>query len=224
MLKTRILTVLFLLPIVCLAIFFLPTPYFALALAVLIAIGAWEWSSMIGFDRVLFRWIYVVVVVLGLFLATKLPLVVPLLTGFIFWIWITAGILSYQHNGLACGFYQPVVRSLVGFVILVACWVAMLTLIGDANFGPAWLMFVLMLVWAADIGAYFSGRSFGKRALVSRVSPKKNMGRFCWWYGGVSFCRNYWRHIFSPFSVSIRDPVSHICFYSIIFSDWRFRC
>ena len=37
----------------------------------------------------------------------------------------------------------------------------------------SWLCFVLVCTWAADTGAYFAGRFFGKRKLCERISPKK---------------------------------------------------
>ena len=39
--------------------------------------------------------------------------------------------------------------------------------------GLTWIFFVLVSTWAADTGAYFSGRFLGKRKLLERISPKK---------------------------------------------------
>jgi phosphatidate cytidylyltransferase len=49
--------------------------------------------------------------------------------------------------------------------------------------GLEWLLYVLVATWVTDSGAYFSGRLFGKRKLIERISPKKTWAGV---YGGVA--------------------------------------
>jgi phosphatidate cytidylyltransferase len=60
-----------------------------------------------------------------------------------------------------------------GFIYAVAALVASILLRQDPVNGFAALMFVLLVVWATDIGGYFAGRSIGGPKLWPRVSPKK---------------------------------------------------
>lgn len=183
MLKTRLITALVLLPLVLLAILYLPPFYFACVLAIFFMIAAWEWSGMVGFTLRGLRIFYVLCVLIGLYVSEFLPVMIVLLAGFLMWLWISAGIVSYQCGGKGFGLQYPPVRSFIGFVVLIASWVALMTLKTYPGLGSQWLLLVLFIIWGADVGAYFAGRHFGKLSLASRVSPKKTWAGF---FGGVA--------------------------------------
>jgi phosphatidate cytidylyltransferase len=65
---------------------------------------------------------------------------------------------------------NPGSAALAGVLVLLPAWLALVRL---HQMNPQLLLFVLLLVVAADVGAYFAGRSFGKHKLAPRVSPGK---------------------------------------------------
>ena len=56
---------------------------------------------------------------------------------------------------------------------LVPSWVALVHIDAHWGNGAQWTLFILALAFAADIGAFFAGRQFGRAHLAPRVSPNK---------------------------------------------------
>ena len=182
MLAMRVLTAAILLPLLIAAIFWLPLLYFAIILGVLILVGAWEWSALVGMTQVSQRILYVVLMAVCLIISAFINIVWTLSVAALCWVWLLVGIIYYQRNGLGAGFQFSVARFLAGFPVLIATWVSIVALKSHPGFGAPWLLLVLCIIFAADTGAYFVGRFFGKRFLCSRVSPKKTWEGF---FGGL---------------------------------------
>lgn len=70
-----------------------------------------------------------------------------------------------------------------GFVYALVPAVALLWLRERDQQGIDLLLWVFIVTWATDIGAYFIGRAFGKTKLAPSISPNKTMAGL---YGGVA--------------------------------------
>ncbi len=170
MLITRVLTALVLMPLMLAAIFLLPQSLFALAMAFMVLLGAWELANLASFDRG--RWLYLLFVALVMLLLHWLTwLILPLMALAALWWLLAFGLIKQYPHGQAW-WHARWIRALMGLLVLVPMWQALVQL-RSHEIGP-WLVLLLMLfVWSADIGAYFAGRRWGKLKLAPRVSPGK---------------------------------------------------
>ena len=176
MLKLRIITALVLLPIVLGALFLLERQAFALVAGAFFLAAGWEWSAMVGGLNKLQRLLWLLVLA-ALMVAAEWFRPVWLLT----WlplVWVAALLLVLGYPASARFWRRPWQLVLIGFVLLVPSWAALVQVQADGALGldGAWaLLFILLWVWAADTGAYFAGRAFGKHKLAPRVSPGKTI-------------------------------------------------
>ena len=86
-------------------------------------------------------------------------------------IWLVGGALALRFGPAHWLQVPQGVRRLLGLLLLVLAWMA---LVESKAQGLNFLLSVFCLVWAADIGAYFGGRAFGKHKLAPSISPGKS--------------------------------------------------
>lgn len=176
MLLQRILTALVLAPIAVALVAFAPTPWFALAVALVFLGAQWEWAALSGVRGTGLR-VAVLVVAAAVFgalwLARATPATAWVLAGGICW-WIAATVwLRHHAYGAAPTRAHVLLKLVAGLLVMVPAWAALVAVHARAPHGQWWTLVALCIVWAADIGAYSSGRTFGGRKLAPHVSPGK---------------------------------------------------
>ena len=174
MLKQRIITALILAPLVLGAIYYLSTPVVAVILGLIILIGAWEWAGLSGFETFQSRAIYTAVIAALMFasypLITQSSMNIFLIVACLWWLFALIVIISSQRKG-SLPEQNNWLFLIVGFVVLVPAWMSILYL---HSLGSEWVLFLLALIWTADIGAYFAGRALGRHKLADKISPGKS--------------------------------------------------
>jgi phosphatidate cytidylyltransferase len=139
-------------------------------LTLLILAGAWEWSGFLRLSSVGSRALYVALV------AGLLPVIwivaespegreIALAVAVVWWV------IALVWIAFAPQRVTSLLAGLAGLLALVPAWLALLRLRSDL--GAQWMLFTFLLVIAADIGAFFAGRRFGRLRLAPAVSPGK---------------------------------------------------
>ena len=175
MLRTRVITALVLLAVLLVLLYFNSFPAFAFVAALFFAAASWESFRLFhgkfplvgaALWTAIFAWIAFRGVAIDVRLISALCVAI--------WILrltpsLALGLPSFD------GFANRVLGVLYGLAIL-GCFVAILVLFKDS---ALYLFSVMAIVWIADIGAYFSGKAFGKRKLAPTISPGKS------WEGAI---------------------------------------
>ena len=183
MLIQRIATSLILAPLFIWAIFKMDGDAFAQLLLVFIAMGAWEFSVLIKLQNIVARLVLTISVVATAVFISQNALLVPwvLYVSVGWWMVNLYWILVYPHKTNL--WFKPIpVRLASSFLLLVPMWIALITL--HQQHGAEWFLLLILIIWGADSGAYFTGKAFGKRKLSPKVSPGKSIEGVI---GGIGF-------------------------------------
>ena len=189
MLRQRVVTALLLAGAFLAGVYYLPLPPLALAFALVVALGAWEWAPLAGLPATAQRLGYVALLLLvaaalyrhaGFGGRVSSQQVQPVLGVACLW-WCFALLWVRSFPASAALWNSRPVRAAMGLLVLLPAWFAAVYLLHVEARGAAMVVLVL-LVAAADIGAYFTGRALGRHALSPAVSPGKTWEGF---WGGV---------------------------------------
>jgi phosphatidate cytidylyltransferase len=162
-------------PLVVAGILWLPTGYLALFMALIIGAGAWEWGRIVPLhDAASAAFSGVILALAGLTWLLNPQLVAGPLLGAAFgwWLWVLYW-LSHPYIGAGPGAASRSLKLAAGALVLLPAWTALVVLHGRGEDGPLLTLFLLIVIWLADSGAYFSGRRWGRRKLAPAISPGK---------------------------------------------------
>jgi len=187
-LKQRFITAIILAPLVLCGVFLFEPVQFSWFFALIIMLAAWEWANLSTLSSQIYRVIFAAVIGASLFLVVDKISVLWMLTISVVW-WAIATFLVLSYPDSKELWRSTWVRCVLGFVVLLPMWKA-LVFIREASFlpvaglSPLWIiLYMLLLVWIADTGAYFAGKTWGKSKLAPSVSPGKSWAGA---WGGVA--------------------------------------
>jgi phosphatidate cytidylyltransferase len=165
--KERVVTALIAFLFLLMVLFVLPVVAVRLVFGIVLLVGAWEWSAFLRLQGVVVRIGYALMTGLLIVAVTFAPLSVMHAT-------LEASLVWWCLTSIWAFFFPTpipaVVRWLAGPVVLVPLYVALMSLY---LVDPVTLLFALLIVWAADSGAFFVGRTVGRMKLAPRISPGK---------------------------------------------------
>ncbi|HEX4051698.1 MAG TPA: phosphatidate cytidylyltransferase [Steroidobacteraceae bacterium] len=156
-------------------------------------VGGWEWSAFLalhGAARLLYVLALVLLAALASHYTAPLGAFVHLLELAVAWWLVALAWILFAPSRASRG-----AAALAGVLVLVPTWLALVRIDARWAHGAQWTLFVLALAFAADTGAFFTGRRFGQLRLAPQVSPNKT------WEGvlggmllalGVAVVANMW--------------------------------
>ena len=175
MLKTRLITAIVLLAVLLPVLFFGSPTAIRLLCALFFGAACWESLRLFGHHFI----IPTAVIWTGIFVWLAWMGVGPQLL--LIWAisaaaWIGKFIPSLKFGLPRLNSGSNRIFSALYLISILACFLAMLKF---QQHSTSYLLSVLIIVWVADVGAYFSGKAFGRRKLAPTISPGKS------WEGAI---------------------------------------
>lgn len=210
MLKHRILTALILIPLVLALLFYAPGSLLCVAGLILLLGCSMEWITLIplpspwgtgkGMNKNLIGYFLFICGLVFSLLSSIYFFQQLIYLSFPFWILVCWALLYFPSTQPYWG--KKILVALSGIFLLPLSGVALAYLYLQPQ-GSALILYLLLLVWATDTGAYIAGKWIGKHKLIPHVSPGKTIegslgGLLCALLVGLGG----WIY-FTPFSVSL---------------------
>jgi phosphatidate cytidylyltransferase len=176
-LRARIATALLLAALVIIVLLYLSPKVAGVLIAIAIFAAGWEWAGFAGLTAKPARLAYaagIVLVLAGAEVLSRDPAQLEVLLRVAAAWWLIAFVwlaVRAQAGG-------PVAAGIVGFLVLVPAGLGLAHLVALQPHGQVLLLYLLVLIAAADVGAYFGGRTFGRLKLAPHVSPGKTWEGF----------------------------------------------
>jgi phosphatidate cytidylyltransferase len=171
-LKERIITAVLLAAALLTVLFFAHADVGVVLFALLLLLAAWEWAGLAQAPRPVHRAAFTLLIALLIgMLAWRIP------TGNLPVALAWAQLAVWAATGATLArFPVKIPRGVViaaGVVILPLAWLTFSHVLKTPEFGAPWALYLFVVVAAADVGAYFAGRTFGRVKLAPRISPGK---------------------------------------------------
>ena len=193
MLIQRIITAAVLVVIAILAVLELPAIYFSLFIALITLAAAWEWLELTSVDSLFKKIQFLLLLILPMLGVTYWTVFLEMLAEILEWpeiknysdalewlviapvlFWILMMTLIRQSAPeLLKMQIKPGLQSFMGWLVLISAWMFLSKL--RAFYGTGMVMYFLVLIWLADVSAYFTGKKWGKDQLSPEISPGKTV-------------------------------------------------
>jgi phosphatidate cytidylyltransferase len=176
MLWQRLITALVLVPLVVAGILYLDTGVLAAVIGVIVLIGAYEMARLANLHNRIAQGGFILAVAVAQWLAWRYlqpdQLAYLQWAMAVWWVFVTLALVNRRSELPRVHGGRPGILILGGLV-LVTAWSSIMSLHASGERGPILMLFLFVLIWVADSGAYFAGRAFGRRKLSPFVSPGK---------------------------------------------------
>lgn len=193
MLLKRILTALVLATVVVAAVLLLPTLYFSLFIAVITLIAAFEWMALTDVNTLTRKILFVTFLIVPMLGVTYWTVLLELLSEALEWpeikdysdalewfviapvlFWVLTMVLIRKAGPQLLNIeFKSRLKTFSGWLVLLSAWMFLSKL--RAYYGPGMVLYFLILIWAADISAFFAGKKWGKDKLAAEISPGKTV-------------------------------------------------
>ena len=170
MLKQRIISAVLAILALGIAVYFLESPQLRWIVLAIWTLGAWEWAGFFKAASLEKRLVFTAIAFalmlsacLGYFTLAIVQSV--LFVAALFWVVAVIQIIQFPKQ------FSTAFTMLAGLLVIVPSYIAFDYLL--KTFELWYVLILLLMIWAADVGAYFSGKALGKNKLAPNVSPGK---------------------------------------------------